>query len=153
MKITAVHPQTASRDAAASRRKAKAIVLLFLLLSVFLSACSGITLSITSVGNKSTIEAKDAEDGKFLESSAFSVGKGKTVVVESALEKGQLKIEFARATVFRDDEVEQTIVEDVVAGETMGPGDSREFPLEQGDYVIQVTVIGSTSGKVTVNIK
>ena len=73
--------------------------------------------------------------------------------MESALEKGRLKIEFARATIWRDDDVEQTIVEDVVAGETVGPGDSREIALEQGDYVMQVTVIGSTSGKVTVDIR
>ncbi len=148
MMITAV-----SGDVTGARRSAKRFVLLLLLLSLLLTACSGVALSITSFGSKSTIEANDAEDGKFLESAAFSVGKGKTVAIESALEKGQLKIEFARAIVFRDDEMDQTIVEDVVASETMGPGDSCEFALEQGDYVMQVTVVGSTSGKVTVNIK
>ena len=129
------------------------MILLLLLVSLLLTGCSGVSLSITSLGSKSTIEVNNAEDGKYMESGSFSVGKGKTVSIESSLEKGQLKIEFARATVFRDEETEQTIVEDVIASETVSPGDSRELSLEQGDYVMQITVIGSTNGKVVVNIK
>ena len=153
MKSTAFDPQIGSKDATGILRNAKTTVLLLLLLSLLLTGCAGAALTITSAGNKSTIEANDAEDGRYLESAAFSVGKGKTVVIESSLEKGQLKIEFAQAIVWRDEDVEETVIGDVVASETVGSGDSREFSLEQGDYVMQVTVIGSTSGRVTVNIQ
>ena len=145
--------QIVSKGAAGVLRNAKSIVLLLLLLSLLLTGCAGASLSITSLGNKTTIEANEAEDGRYLESTAFSVGKGKTVVIESSLEKGQLKIEFAQAIVWRDEDMEETMIGDVVASETVGVGDSREISLEQGDYVLQVTVIGSTSGKVTVDIQ
>ena len=153
MKIAGLHRLAVRKNASGALSNAKTVAALLLLLSLLLSGCAGAALSITKVGNKSTIEASNAEDGTNMESAAFSVGKGKTVTMESALEKGQLKIEFAQATVFRHDDEEQTIVGDVVAGETVGPGDSREFPLEKGDYVMRVTVIGSTSGKVSVNVQ
>jgi hypothetical protein len=73
--------------------------------------------------------------------------------VESSLEKGKLKIDFAQATVIIEHETERTIIGDVVASETVGPGDSREFSLPQGDYVMLLTAVGSTSGKVTVHFK
>ena len=60
---------------------------------------------------------------------------------------------IATLVTWTEDDEEQTIVGDVVAGETVGPGDSREFPLNQGDYVLQITAVGSTSGKVTVSFK
>ena len=126
---------------------------IILIAGLLLTACSGSTFTITSAGNRSTIEANDAEDGSTAETGSFSVGKGKTACVESSLEKGQLKIDFAEATVYLEHEIERVDVGDVVASETVGPGDSREFPLNQGNYVLQITAVGSTSGKVTVSFK
>ena len=124
-----------------------------LIVGLLLVGCAGATFTISSAGNKSTIEINNAEDSSTAESGSFSVGKGKMAYVESSLEKGQLKIDFAQAIVFREHDTERTIVGDVVTSVTIGPEDSRELPLQQGDYVMILTAIGSTSGKVTVNIK
>ena len=134
-------------------KKMKIAIPMILIACLLLVGCAGAAFTISSAGNRTTIEANNAEDGSTAESGSFSVGKGKTACVESSLEKGKLKIDFAQATVYREHETERTIVGDVVASETVGPGDSREFSLPQGDYVMLLTAVGSTSGKVTVNIK
>ena len=129
------------------------IAIPMILIACLLVGCAGATFTITSAGNNSTIEVNNAEDGSTAESGSFSVGKGKTACVESSLEKGKLKIDFAQATVYMEHETERTIVGDVVASETVGPGGSRELALPQGDYVMLITAVGSTSGKVTVHFK
>ena len=134
-------------------KKMKIVVPMILIVGLLLVGCAGATFTISSAGNKSTIEINNAEDSSTAESGSFSVGKGKTAYVESSLEKGQLKIDFAQAVVFREHDTERTIVGDVVTSVTIGPEDSRELPLQQGDYVMILTAIGSTSGKVTINIK
>ena len=134
-------------------KKMRIAIPMILIVGLLLVGCAGATFTITSAGSRTTIEANNAEDGSTAESGSFSVGKGKTACVESSLEKGKLKIDFAQATVIIEHETERTIVGDVAASETIGPGDSRELPLQQGDYVMLLTAIGSTSGKVTVNIK
>ena len=134
-------------------KKMKIVVPMILIVGLLLVGCAGATFTISSAGNKSTIEINNAEDSSTAESGSFSVGKGKMAYVESSLEKGQLKIDFAQAIVFREHDTERTIVGDVVTSVTIGPEDSRELPLQQGDYVMILTAIGSTSGKVTVNIK
>ena len=134
-------------------KKMKIAIPVILIVGLLLVGCAGATFSISSAGSNSTIEVNNAEDGSTAESRSFSVGKGKTAYIESSLEKGQLKIDFAQATVITEHETERTIVGDVVASETVGPGDSREFSLQQGDYVMLLTAVGSTSGKVTVNFK
>ena len=134
-------------------KKMKIAIPVILIVGLLLVGCAGATFSISSAGSNSTIEVNNAEDGSTAESHSFSVGKGKTAYIESSLEKGQLKIDFAQATVITEHETERTIVGDVVASETVGPGDSREFSLQQGDYVMLLTAVGSTSGKVTVNFK
>ena len=134
-------------------KKMNIAIPMVLIVGLLLVGCAGATFTISSAGNKSTIEINNAEDSSTAESGSFSVGKGKTAYVESSLEKGQLKIDFAQAIVFREHDTERTIVGDVVTSVTIGPEDSRELPLQQGDYVMILTAIGSTSGKVTVNIK
>ena len=134
-------------------KKLNIAIPMVLIVGLLLVGCAGATFTITSAGNKSTIEVNNAEDSSTAESGSFSVGKGKTAYVDSSLEKGQLKIDFAQAIIFREHDTERTIVGDVVASETVGPGDSREFPLPQGDYVMLLTAVGSTSGKVTVNFR
>jgi len=134
-------------------KKMNIAIPLVLIVGLLLVGCAGATFTISSAGNKSTIEINNAEDSSTAESGSFSVGKGKMAYVESSLEKGQLKIDFAQAIVFREHDTERTIVGDVVTSVTIGPEDSRELPLQQGDYVMILTAIGSTSGKVTVNIK
>ncbi len=134
-------------------KKMNIAIPMVLIVGLLLVGCAGATFTISSAGNKSTIEINNAEDSSTAESGSFSVGKGKMAYVESSLEKGQLKIDFAQAIVFREHDTERTIVGDVVTSVTIGPEDSRELPLQQGDYVMILTAIGSTSGKVTVNIK
>ena len=154
MKHASFTQRTVSKKAAGVFGNAKPLVLLLLLLSVLLTGCLGASVTITSAGNDSTIKVENAEDGKTAESGTFTVGKGETVSIVSSLDKGQLKIEFAEADVMRDEnDLEQVRIGDVAAVETVGAGDSRTLSLEPGTYVMQLTVIGETNGKVTVDIK
>ncbi len=134
-------------------KKASFALAALLAAALLLVGCSA-AFTITSAGNKITIEANNVEDGATAETNPYSVGKGKAAYVDSSLESGRLKIDFAEATVFRDSEsADEVIVGDVVASVTVGPGEHSELPLERGDYVLQITAVGSTGGKVTVNIK
>ena len=103
-------------------------------------------------GAATTIEIKDDEGGKDAESDSFSVGKGKVLVVESSLEEGQAQIDFVEATVFsnEDDVPDDVILGDTAASITVGPGDSQTVSLEKGDYVMRVSTIGRTNGKIKV---
>ena len=135
-------------------KQTKIAICLALMMALLLVGCAGATFTTTSVGNKSTIEVNNAEDGATAEAGPFSVGKGKTAYVESALEKGKLQIDFAEATVFKHDDMsDDVIIGDVKASVTVGAGEQVEVPLERGDYVLQLTAVGNTGGKVTVNIK
>ena len=135
-------------------KKTYIALIMALVLCALLAGCDAATYTFTGVGNKTTIEVNNAEDGAFAESQWFSVGKGRTAVVESALDKGELKIDFAEATIFaHEDGPEDVIVGDVIASVTVGPGDRAEFPLDKGDYVLQVTAVGTANGKVVVDIQ
>ena len=116
-------------------KNARIAIPIVLIMVLLLVGCSGASFSITSVGNNSTIEAS-ADDGSTSEAGPFSVGKGKTAYVESSLEKGSLKIDFAEATLHHNDNgPDDYFVGKVVTSVTVGPGDRNEVPLEKGDYV------------------
>lgn len=130
------------------------LVIVALALVVALCGCEGVKLTLTGVGTKTTIEAKDAEDGSYIENSPFYVGKGKVLLVESSLDKGQLKIDFVEATVFkRDSGLDDVILGDVAESITVGAGDSIEVSLPKGDYVMQITTVGTTNGKVVIDFE
>ena len=134
-------------------KNARIAIPIVMIMVLLLVGCSGASFSITSVGNNSTIEAS-ADDGSTSEVGPFSVGKGKTAYVESSLEKGSLKIDFAEATLHHNDNgPDDYFVGKVVTSVTVGPGDRNEVPLEKGDYVYLITAMGDTRGKVTINIK
>ena len=88
-------------------KKRKIAISVILIVGLLLSGCAGAAFTISSAGNRSTIEANNAPDGATAQSGSFSVGKGKTACVESSLEKGKLKIDFARATVTIEHETER----------------------------------------------
>ncbi len=135
-------------------KTAKIVCFLSLVLVLLLAGCDGATFVFTGTPSKTTIQINDAADGAYAESSPISVGKGRVAVVEAALEKGELKIEFAEATIFRsNDDTEEIIVGDVIAMAKVSSGDKATLPLEKGDYVLLVTTVGSTGGKVTVSIE
>lgn len=129
-------------------------ILAALMISILLAGCAGATFTITSGGGNSTIEVNNAENGSTAESAPFPVGKGKLVHVESFLEEGELIIDFVEATIRRSgDESETVVVGDIVASVTVGSGDGSEFSLEKGEYVMLLTAVGSTNGKVKVSIR
>ena len=135
-------------------KRALAVISLLLAFALLLMGCDKPAFTMTSAGNKITINVNDAADGADSECGPYSVGKGKTAYVESALESGALKIDFTEATVFRDsDSMEEVILGSVAASITVGAGEQAEVPLGQGDYVLQLTTVGTAKGKVTVNIK
>lgn len=139
-------------------RKIRITCLAAVLTALVLAGCGAIrfTFSFTRMGDKTTVEIKEAEDGDTAESDYISVGKGRAAVIESSLEKGQLQIDFAEAAVFssvENDTPEDVIIGDVVESVTVGPGDTLQVRLERGDYVYQVRSIGQTSGKVVIDIQ
>ena len=137
-------------------KKASIILVSILALAVLLAGCAGSTFSVTRVGSNTTIEVNNAEDGSTGETSNFSVGNGRVAVVESSLDKGELKIDFVEVTVFhsgQDNNHETVIPGDVAASVTVGAGDKEEVALEMGDYLMNFTSIGTTNGKVKVSIE
>ena len=136
------------------KKATKLVCVLALVLAVLLSGCERFHFSFTTVLNNTKIEVNDAVDGDFAESSPISVGKDRVVVVDSALEKGKLKIDFTEATVFsNEDGPDDVILGDVVASVTVGRSGKERIALERGDYVMQIEAIGETDGVVTVNVE
>lgn len=134
------------------------LCLTLLLSALVLGGCGGIKFSfdITKVGNKVTVKVNDIGDGETTETDYVSIGKGRSVFVESQLEKGQLQIDIAEATVYTHadpDQSDDIYVGDVVESITVGPGDTAQVSLKKGDYVYQLKTIGQTSGKVVLDVK
>jgi len=127
------------------------VCLLTLITALLLTGCSGPTFALTGAGSNTYIQVNNASDGDAMESQPFSVGKGRVAVVESSLDQGKLRIDFTEVTIFRhENEPDEQIVGDVVASVVVGPGDKTEVALERGDYVLQITAVGDTGGKVAV---
>ena len=132
-------------------KKAAIVLLLVLILSLLPCGCDGAKFVINGTGNKQTILVNDAEDGAFARSASFSVGKEKSAAIESALDRGELKIDFTEVTIVRHgDASKEVVMGEVIASATVGAGDRSEVSLPQGDYVLQIAAVGSTNGKVTV---
>lgn len=125
------------------------------LILFLLTGCGAVKMSFTTAGSDTTIEAKNAEDGYQAESPSFPVGSGRAAVVRSSLEEGKLKIDFMQVTIFHntDNSPDDIMYGDIAASVTVGPGAAEAVPLEAGDYVMQITVIGKTSGNVTVKVE
>lgn len=135
-------------------KKFKFVMIMSVLLSLFLTGCGGFNYAITTTANRITIELKDAKDGAYADSDAFSVGKDRILRIDPALTDGQLQIEFAEAVVFVNSEGPDDVTKlDVVKTVNVLPGQPLEVELPEGDYVMQLTAAGGTSGKVTINIE
>lgn len=135
-------------------RRALCVCAAWLVAAMVLAGCGGFPMSVTIVGNNTTIELKDAEDGHYGETGVISVGKNRVVVIDSSLNKGEIRIDFAEATIYsHTDEPDDVIVGSVVTSVTVGPGYKEEMELERGDYVMQITTIGNTDGTVKVNVE
>ena len=133
--------------------KKRTAILLITLMMVLLSGCSGASYVFSGSETRVKITAT-ADDEKYGESSVFSVGKDREIVVSTDLSKGSLKMEFAEAFVFpeTEDTPEDVVIGDVVHTITVTSDDSVTFELPQGDYIILVTAVGRTEGKVEVNV-
>lgn len=137
-------------------KKATSVWVLLLALALLLSGCGVHTFAITSVGDNTTIKLDGIEDGATNEGGRlFSVRNGSVILVDSALEKGALRVDFAEAIVIYDaeDESEDYGAGAVAASVTVGAGDRKEVALAKGDYVMQLTAVGETSGTVTVKLE
>ena len=120
-----------------------------------LAGCSESAFSFTQVGDKLTIEAKDAADAHEAEYEAIEVGDNCVVNITSALDKGELKIEFYEAINTKTDEEEDDnyVLGDVAATVNVGPDSVESVPLPYGDYVLEITAVGETNGKVDLVIE
>ena len=131
------------------------ICLITLALSIFLLGCDGVSFTFTSFGGNTKIEVNNASDGAEGESQPISVGKDRSIVVKSSLDKGRLQIDFVEAIVFpaTEDETEEIILGDVASSVEVASGGEATVSLERGDYVLQVKAIGETSGTVTLSVE
>ena len=126
---------------------------LILTLAFMLIACSGSNYSFTQVGNKLTISAA-ATDGAEQEYEAIEVAKGSTVNITSALETGELEIEFVEAlnTKTDEDEDDAYVLFDTAATVNIGPDSTESLQLEESDYVLEIKAIGETKGDVVITV-
>ena len=135
-------------------KKLSAVLSIVLLFAVLLAACGTSTFTITSLGEDTKIEVTDADDGATSESLYVSIGKNRIATIESALDKGQLQIDITEAIVFKnEDDSEDVMLGDIYATVTVGPDDKEEIELPQGDYIYQLTAIGTTNGTVTIDVE
>ena len=135
-------------------KKLSAVLSIVLLFAVLLAACGTSTFTTTSLGEDTKIEVEDADDGATSESLYVSIGKNRIATIESALDKGQLQIDITEAIVFKnEDDSEDVMLGDIYATVTVGPDDKEEIELPQGDYIYQLTAIGTTNGTVTIDVE
>ncbi len=135
-------------------KKLSAVLSIVLLFAVLLAACGTSTFTTTSLGEDTKIEVENADDGATSESLYVSIGKNRIATIESALDKGQLQIDITEAIVFKnEDDSEDVMLGDIYATVTVGPDDKEEIELPQGDYIYQLTAIGTTNGTVTIDVE
>ena len=128
----------------------KIICLLVLIMSLLLTACGGIDFEFGQVGNSITVKANKATDGKYAQSDYFSVNKNQAVKVTSSLTGGQLKIEFIEVVVFHGDV--DIIPGALAATVTVGPDETKTVVLEEGEYIMALTAIGTAEGKISTEV-
>ena len=135
-------------------KKFSIVLSVVLLLAMLLAACGTSTFTTTSLGEDTKIEVENADDGATAESLYVSIGKNRIATIESALDKGQLQIDITEAIVFKnEDDSEDVMLGDIYATVTVGPDDKEEIELPQGDYIYQLTAIGTTNGTVTIDVE
>ena len=135
-------------------KKFSIVLSIVLLLAMLLAACGTSTFTTTSLGEDTKIEVENADDGATSESLYVSIGKNRIATIESALDKGQLQIDITEAIVFKnEDDSEDVMLGDIYATVTVGPDDKEEIELPQGDYIYQLTAIGTTNGTVTIDVE
>ena len=135
-------------------KKISIVLSVVLILAMLLAACGTSTFTTTSLGEDTKIEVEDADDGATSESLYVSIGKNRIATIESALDKGQLQIDITEAIVFKnEDDSEDVMLGDIYATVTVGPDDKEEIELPQGDYIYQLTAIGTTNGTVTIDVE
>lgn len=131
----------------------KIICLLVLIMSLLLTACGGIDFEFGQVGNSITVKANKATDGKYAQSDYFSVNKNQAVKVTSSLTDGQLKIEFIEVVVFHDTDGDVDIIPGALAATvTVGPDETKTVVLEEGEYIMALTAIGTAEGKISTEV-
>ncbi|MBQ6560378.1 MAG: hypothetical protein IJL85_06070 [Erysipelotrichaceae bacterium] len=134
-------------------KRIRITMILLSLIALLLSGCGGAKFDITSSSKNAKIKINDVEDGTYAEISTMSVSKGKTVHVESSLNKGKLKIEFCEAIdISTGDEPNEYVAGAIIETVEIGPGETLEVSLDSGEYLLQLTTIGQTEGTVQINI-
>ncbi|MBQ9036557.1 MAG: hypothetical protein IJ115_03800 [Erysipelotrichaceae bacterium] len=131
----------------------KKVITLLIAMMLLLTGCKGFSYTFSGSSNNVTIEAT-ADDGKYGESSYFTLDSDEKIVITTDLKKGELQLEFAEATVFidTDSSSDDVTIGKVVHTVKVSGNDTEAFELPAGDYVILVTASGRTEGKVLVDL-
>ena len=135
-------------------KKIRITMILLSLIALLLSGCGGAKFDITSSSKNAKIKINDVEDGTFAEITTMYVSSGKTVHIESSLNKGKLKIDFCESIdVSTGDEADEYVAGAILETVEVGPGETLEVALDVGRYVLQLTTVGQTDGTVQINIE
>lgn len=132
-------------------KRTKMLFSLIILSLLFASGCKGFKYVFTGGLDGYSIEV-NASDGDYAESSDFTLLSDRNAVITGNLEEGKLQIEFAEATIIMTDPdtPEDVIVGNVIETVTVGGNEELTVRLPQNDYVMLVTAMGKTKGKIDI---
>ncbi|MBR4446030.1 MAG: hypothetical protein IKS37_09095 [Solobacterium sp.] len=132
-------------------KRTKMLFSLIILSLLFVSGCKGFKYVFTGGLDDYSIEV-NASDGDYAESSDFTLLSDRNAVITGNLEEGKLQIEFAEATIIMTDPdtPEDVIVGNVIETVTVGGNEELTVRLPQNDYVMLVTAMGKTKGKIDI---
>lgn len=130
----------------------KLIAVLFV--ALIITGCGKAHFEFSGGFGKYTFKVNDVDNDAYGESFAIGINDGKKFVIDSALTKGQLKIDFAEVVNFATgDEPDDYEVVGIVDTITIGPGEKKEVSVPGAEYFLQLTAIGNTDGELTVTIE
>ena len=132
-------------------KRTKMLFSLIILSLLFANGCKGFKYVFTGGLDGYSIEV-NASDGDYAESSDFTLLSDRNAVITGNLEEGKLQIEFAEATIIMTDPdtPEDVIVGNVIETVTVGGNEELTVRLPQNDYVMLVTAMGKTKGKIDI---
>lgn len=137
-------------------KKTVITILALALAGILLAGCSVSSFSTSSINNKVTIEMNGVKDGDVSETGPITVEDGQSISVDVKITKGTIKIDFLdAATAVRKNDSDSVSTGKVISSLTMPMSGTNSYAVTigKGEYLLQVSAVGETSGTATVNVK
>lgn len=136
------------------RRTIIALVMMLALAMIMMASCAKSEFSGDVTDEKNmTITAKNADEGDFFVTGTLAVGEDEQIAIDSALEKGEITIEFISAE--GNDNIEELPELDREAAYTafISGESAQSVSFGAGEFMIKPTVTGKATGTVTITVK